>query len=289
MTSDSRSYRPLMNLENDNSRNAQRGGLFRSIMRVAVLSSGGKDSTYALWWAQMKGWDVAMIVTVRVHAEDSMMFQIDGTAIAGAQAAASGIPWLPILDSNYEGVDSLEIALQPFVHGSDWPRSSIWSKDDAKQAKWPDHWSCQKPIFARPSNPIQGIVTGALRSDYQRKRLDMMANRLGIHSFSPLWHIPSIVHMNNLIDTGFDVRFTSVSAEGIDSSWINRKLDRDAVNQLLSLNSKYGINIDGEGGEFETTVLSSPWFRPLEWDIQVNWNGHRGNAEILDVKNSISK
>ena len=65
-------------------------------MRVAVLSSGGKDSTYAVWWALMKGWDVSMIVTVRVDANDSMMFQIDGTAIAGAQAAASDIPWLPI-------------------------------------------------------------------------------------------------------------------------------------------------------------------------------------------------
>ncbi|RAH10507.1 MAG: diphthine--ammonia ligase [Euryarchaeota archaeon TMED85] len=285
MTPDYRSNRPLMNLENNSSRNAQRQSLFRSIMRVAVLSSGGKDSTYAIWWALMKGWDVSMIVTVRVEANDSMMFQIDGTAIAGAQAAAAGIPWLPILDSNEEGVDSLEEGLKPFVYGSKWPRSSIWSNYDAHQAKWPSHWSCIKPIFARPTIPIQGIVTGALRSDYQRKRLDMMSNRLGIHSFSPLWHMPPLVHMNNLVKSGFDVRFTSVSADGIDSTWINRKLDDDSIQDLLTLESTYGINIDGEGGEFETTVLSSPWFNPLEWDVEINWNGRRGNVNILDVNN----
>ena len=233
----------------------------------------------------MKGWDVSIIVTVRVNSSDSMMFQIDGTAIAGAQAAASNIPWLPILDSNEEGVNALENALKPFVYGSKWPRSSIWSNDDAKQAKWPN-WSCKKPIFARPTIPIQGIVSGALRSDYQRKRLDMMSNRLGIHSFSPLWHMPPTVHMNNLVEAGFDVRFTSVSAEGIDSSWINRKLDHNAIDDLISLKSKYGINIDGEGGEFETTVLSSPWFSPLDWDVENNWNGQRGNVSILDVNNS---
>ena len=281
-----RSNRPLMNLENNRCRNPQRQELVRVSMRVAVLSSGGKDSTYAVWWALMKGWDVAMIVTVRVDADDSMMFQIDGTAIAGAQAAASNIPWLPILEKKQEGIDTLENGLKPFVYGSNWPRSNLWSNEDAKQAKWPSNWSCKKPILARPNTPIQGIVTGALRSDYQRKRLDIMANRLGVHSFSPLWHMPALNHMNNLVDAGFDVRFTSVSAEGIDKTWINRRLDNSAIKDLLFLESKYGINIDGEGGEFETTVLSSPWFDPLEWDIETNWNGQRGNVKILDVKNS---
>ncbi len=113
----------------------------------------------------------------------------------------------------------------------------------------------------------------------------MMAHRLGIHSFSPLWHMPAITHMNNLIDGGFDVRFTSVSAEGIDKSWINRKLDKNSLGDLIELNSKFGINIDGEGGEFETTVLSSPWFNTLTWDVGIEWNGQRGNVAIVDVKN----
>jgi diphthine-ammonia ligase len=252
-------------------------------MRVAVLSSGGKDSTYAVWWAIMKGWDVSMIVTVRVDADDSMMFQREGTAIAGVQAAAGGIPWLPILDSNVDGVEALENGLLPFVKGSSWDRSELWSQSDYKHALWPIHWSCDLPRIARPSKPIEAIVSGALRSDYQRVRLDMMATRLGIKSFSPLWHMTPQIHMENLIQSEFDVRFTAVSAEGIDSSWLNRKLDQRCIDELNVLNIEYGINIDGEGGEFETTVLAAPWFKQLSWDVRPRWNRNRGDLEIINV------
>ncbi|MBI31279.1 MAG: hypothetical protein CMB72_01560 [Euryarchaeota archaeon] len=251
-------------------------------MRVAVLSSGGKDSTFAVWWALMNGWDVSMIVTVRVAANDSMMFQREGTAIAGVQAAGAGIPWLPILDTNTEGIDSLEAALKPFVHGSPWPRSEIWSQLDSINANWPA-WTAIKPKIARPGVPIDGIVSGALRSDYQRTRLDMMAKRLGVHSFSPLWHMPASIHMKNLVEGNFDVRFTAVSAEGLDQSWLNRKLDIECIDELIELEQKYGINIDGEGGEFETTVLSAPWFNSIEWNTEINWQRNRGSLIIHDV------
>ena len=33
-------------------------------MDVAVLSSGGKDTVYAVWWAIMKGWNVRFIITL---------------------------------------------------------------------------------------------------------------------------------------------------------------------------------------------------------------------------------
>ena len=61
-------------------------------MRVAILASGGKDSTYASWWAQLQGWEVVSLVTVLVKGEDSMMFQLQNTWIAIFQASSSGIP-----------------------------------------------------------------------------------------------------------------------------------------------------------------------------------------------------
>ena len=45
-------------------------------MRVLVLASAGKDSSYATWWATLRGWDVAGLVTLRVTGDDSMMFQV---------------------------------------------------------------------------------------------------------------------------------------------------------------------------------------------------------------------
>ena len=62
------------------------------IVRVAVLASGGKDSTYASWWAQLQGWDVVSLVTVLVRGDDSMMFQLQNTWISAFQASSMGIP-----------------------------------------------------------------------------------------------------------------------------------------------------------------------------------------------------
>ena len=45
----------------------------------------------------MQGWNVECLVTVHVTGADSMMFQLNGTAIAALQAASAGIPWLPVL------------------------------------------------------------------------------------------------------------------------------------------------------------------------------------------------
>ena len=82
-------------------------------MKVAVLASSGKDSSYCAWWAKMRGWDVSCIVSVGIESNDSMMFQTNGVAIAALQSAAMGVPWLPVVSQGEEEfeVRDLEVAL----------------------------------------------------------------------------------------------------------------------------------------------------------------------------------
>ncbi|MEC8927037.1 MAG: hypothetical protein VYB17_02115, partial [Candidatus Thermoplasmatota archaeon] len=97
-------------------------------MRVLVLASGGKDSSYSTWWATLRGWEVAGLVTIRVTGDDSMMFQVPTTALAGMQAASAEIAWLPLaIDGDEETeMEILENALERIVHGSRKPRSDTW-------------------------------------------------------------------------------------------------------------------------------------------------------------------
>ena len=76
---------------------------------MAVLASAGKDSAYAAWWAMMRGWEVECLVTVSVTGDDSMMFQLNGTAVAELQAASMGVPWLPVLSEGKEEFEILEL------------------------------------------------------------------------------------------------------------------------------------------------------------------------------------
>ena len=58
----------------------------------------------------MQGWQVEAMITVHVTSDDSMMFQLPNTSLAGLQAYSIGVPWLPILSkgNEEEEIDDLE-------------------------------------------------------------------------------------------------------------------------------------------------------------------------------------
>ena len=92
--------------------------------------------------------------------------------------------------------------------------------------------------------------------------------------------MPAEEHMRNLIKAGFDVRFSAVAAEGLDESWLGKQLNVEVLGNLIHLNKQNGLNIDGEGGEFETSVLSAPWFKEINWTIEKEWNRQSGRIKI---------
>jgi diphthamide synthase (EF-2-diphthine--ammonia ligase) len=257
------------------------------LVRVLVLSSGGKDSCYAVWWALLQGWDVAGIVTVRVSGDDSMMFQLPSTALAGLQAASAGIPWLPVIVSGEPEVEigQLETALLPQVRGIagslDEVHSNNWTEEEWATF-WPPNWPRPANLIRMHSQtPIDGLVSGALRSDYQRTRLDRMAERLAIKSFAPLWHNSASKHMQDLLEQRFSMMLTSVSADGLTEEWVGRSLDQQSLGELGVVAARYGFTVDGEGGEFETAVVSAPWMNSrISIEGAPLWQGQRGQFDI---------
>ena len=219
-------------------------------MKVGVLTSGGKDSAYSAWWAQMQGWKVLALITVGIEEEDSMMFQIQGTYISAFQAISMNIPWLPVRS---KGVEELEIHdLREALEGK---------KNNMKTFEeiWPKKIPKPKNIqIINGKMEIDALVTGALRSDYQKTRIERMCNEFGIKSFCPLWHKNSEEHMKSLLQHGFEIKFVSVSCEGLDSSWLGKSLTSTRLEKLIFLAKKYRFNLDGEGGEFETITVNGP-------------------------------
>ena len=209
---------------------------------MAVLSSGGKDSTMVWWWSLCQGWEVTDVVTVIVEGDDSLMFQIPSTELVEHQAILAGVNWLTVSTSGLESEEmkDLENALSNLK--------------------------------------IDGIVSGALRSDYQKTRIEMMCEKLNLKSFTPIWHQPGILHMRGLIDSGFKVMITSVSAEGLSEEWLGCILDHESLEKLEHLSKKYRFNIDGEGGEYETFVIGAPHFNgQIELLHTKIWDGKRGH------------
>ena len=68
-------------------------------------------------------------------------------------------------------------------------------------------------------------------------------------------------YMKEIVSLGFEVIISGVFAYGLDESWLGRKIDDKAIDELVEINKKVGINLAFEGGEAETLAVDGPIFK----------------------------
>jgi len=196
-------------------------------VRLGVLFSGGKDSTYAMMKA-MKEHEVVCLISVISENPESYMFHTPNIALVKLQAEAIG---LPLVIKTTPGVKEEEL--------HDLERAIETAKKKYR---------------------IEGIVTGALASVYQASRIQKICDKLGLGCVNPLWGMDQVRLLHEILEAGLEVIISGVFAEPFDESWLGRRLDERAVSELEAMAKKYRINPAGEGGEIETTVLDAPFF-----------------------------
>ena len=225
-------------------------------MNAAVLFSGGKDSTMAAYSAIKEGHEVKYLVSVFSDNPASYMFHVANIHITELSAQAMGIP---LIKKVTKGIKEEEL-------------------EDLKNI-----------LIELKDKGIEAIYSGALFSVYQKSRIDALCEELGLKSCAPLWHRDPTEYMEEIIELGFEVIITSVAAEGLDESWLGRKIDKDSLDGIVNLNKKYKIHIGFEGGEAETLVLDGPLFNKRIKVVESEniWEGDSGyflikEAELVD-------
>jgi diphthine-ammonia ligase len=223
-------------------------------LKIGVLFSGGKDSTYAAYLVRERGDELACVITLSPAVSDSYMFHYPNITWTAMQAEAMHLPQVKL---ETKGVKEEELA-------------------DLRRAI----------ETARRDYSIEAVCTGALASVYQKSRIERICDELGVKALSPLWQIDPISHLTNIVANGFEVIMTGVAALGLDESWLGRALDYDAIRDLSELHAKYGVNPGLEGGEGETFVLDCPLFdrRIRVVSSSKHWKGDAGYLEILDAR-----
>jgi len=221
-------------------------------MNVAVLFSGAKDSCFAIYKAVNMGMNVKYLITIIPETNESYMFHHPNVKWTKLQAKALGIK---LMTRKTKGEKEKELG-------------------DLEE------------VLKSLKSEIQGVVSGALESRYQKARIDDIARKLDLKSFSPHWQRSMRDYLQDLIVSGFEIIITSVSAEGLDEEWLGRKLDHSALNDLTKLSKKYGIHKGGEGGEYETFVLDGPIFKKKIKILKARkeWDGVRGAYVIEEAK-----
>ncbi|QIO22349.1 diphthine--ammonia ligase [Haloarcula sp. JP-L23] len=228
------------------------------------LFSGGKDSSWALYRALERGYPVERLVTV--HPEgDSYMYHVPATRLASLAAESIGIPLLEVEPDDFEAEAVEDSGLQ-----GDAELEPLEAALNELDADLPDG--------------VGGITAGAVESEYQTTRIEAMAERLEANVFAPLWQENPRDLADAMLDAGFEIRIIRVAAYGLDESWLGRRLDADALDELEALNDEYGVHILGEGGEFETLVTDGPHMdRRIELESETEWDGTRGTLQITDA------
>ncbi|WP_292485173.1 diphthine--ammonia ligase [Methanohalobium sp.] len=197
-------------------------------LKLGVLYSSGKDSNYATYLMQQEGHSIECLITVKSKNQDSYMFHTPNIDFSRMQSEAMDIA---LIEEISKGEEEIEI-------------------EDMKSA-------IKK---AQERYLIEGVVTGALYSSYQKDRIERICNELGLEVFSPLWHIDQEAEMRKLLELGFEFIFSSVAAYGLNKDWLGKIITDKQIDKLVRLNEKVGLNIAGEGGEFESFVIDSPMY-----------------------------
>ncbi len=197
-------------------------------MKLGAMISSGKDGWLAAYLMDKEGHDIACIITIESANKSSYMFHTPNTALVSLQAEAIG---KPLVTQKTPGEKEIEL-------------------EDLKEA-------LRK---AKELHNLDGIITGALYSNYQRERIEKIAEGLGLKVFSPLWHMGQEDELRLLFKENFKIIFSSVAADGLDKSWLGRIITEEDIDKLVKLNETIGMNVAGEGGEFESLVLDCPLF-----------------------------
>jgi ABC transporter with metal-binding/Fe-S-binding domain ATP-binding protein len=219
-------------------------------MRVAVLFSGGKDSVLALHRVLNEGYQVSCLVSMIPQREDSWMFHYPNIRLVDLSAEAVE---LPIVKAETVGAKEAEI-------------------DDLRR------------VIEKLD--VEGIVSGAVASNYQKTRMDQICSEFKLKSIAPLWQQDQLSLLKELLKLKFEVIITGAYAYGFNKEWLGRKIDEQAIEDLEKLNSKYGVSLVGEGGEYESFVLNAPLFKKRIRVISADriWKSQSGHYIIAKAE-----
>ncbi len=198
-----------------------------SSLKLGALFSGGKDSTFATYIATIFGWDVVCLITLKAKNKESYMFHTPNINVTSVQAEAMNLPLI------------------------------VQETSGEKEEELADLYIAIKT--AKEKYDINGIIVGALASDYQHERVNRVCEELHLKTFAPLWHKNQAQLLKEMIDLGMDIRMSSVAAEGLGKKWLGRRLDVQAYQELLQLHYRLGFHVAGEGGEYESIVFYCPF------------------------------
>jgi len=139
---------------------------------------------------------------------------------------------------------------------------------------------------AKSQFQIDGLLHGGIKSKFQKEQFETLCLKLNLIPSHSVMGLEPVKYMNDLLDSGFNFMMITVSSDGLDEKWLGKLILKSDIGILNNLSSKFGFNLNFEGGEAETFVINCPLFsNPIKINNFIkNWDGYRGRFEIVDAE-----
>jgi diphthine-ammonia ligase len=219
------------------------------LLRVSCLVSGGKDSIYALWCA-LHQYEVVSIINFESEKSESLLFHIPNSKYVSLIAEMFSLPLISVkIKSNNlnEEIEQLVYAIRKY--------------------------------------DTEAIITGGIRSEFQRYHFNRAAYLANVKCFNPLWRLSPELIIQDLINYRFEIILISVSSMGLDHNFLGKKITPKLISKIRDISYGSDLAITGEGGEYESFVLDAPFFpsRIVIQESRIHWDEFReeGSLEII--------
>ncbi len=223
-------------------------------MKVAIMYSGGKDSSMALKYALDKSWNVEALISVKPKSTESFLYQYATVEWTRLSSEALGIPAIHIRSEK------------------------IGPKEEAEELE---------AVFSR-LNVNKILVGGVGLQATQIREWKRVAGKFGLELMVPYENLTSEELFRKTIDSGFDIMMTDVASDGLGPEWLGRKLNKSNFEEFKELSKEFGFDILGEGGYYNTFVVDGPIFKKkIEFiDAEKVWDNKTASG-YLEVNNAI--
>lgn len=215
-------------------------------MRFIGLVSGGKDSCYAMHLTAAAGHQLVGLANLKpplAGETDSYMYQTVGQDAIEHYSEAMGVPLF-----------RRTITGQPVRQEMEY--EGAVAGDEVE-----DLYELLREIQQSGTVQFEAVSCGAIHSNYQRVRAENVCARLGLKLLSPLWEREQTALLREMIDAGIEAILIKVAVLGLEPAKHLGKTIAEMYDELVALQDRYGINVCGEGGEYETLTLDCPLFR----------------------------
>ncbi len=196
-------------------------------MRVAVLFSGGKDSSQAVKWALDNGHEVVALISVKPKSDEAYLWHYATVEWTLLQASAMGIPLIMV------------------------KADRVGAREEAEEIE---------KVLRRLD--VEALILGGVGlQETQIKEVKRVAKEFGIEVIVPYENYTSEELLEEEVKSGFEIMITQVASDGLGPEWLGRRITEETLEELKRISKKFGMDVLGEGGYYDTLTLDGPIFK----------------------------